>query len=290
MSTLLDLQLTAGYRGQAPVLRDVCLKIDAGEILALVGLSGSGKSSLALALLRLLEFRNGWAQGRILFDGVDLMQLPQRRMRQYRGRRIALVLQSPTSSLNPSMRLSAQVKEAWLAHQPGQPAQWRAEAAIAFELAQLPSGDDFLNRYPSQISVGQAQRVLIAMAVLHRPSLLIADEPTSALDVITQAGILRLFADLNRRLGAAILFISHDLLSVASLAHRVAILDRGESVETGSTERIFHQPQHAFTRQLIASLPSISRPGSLPSLAHALRQADRAAEPVSPAPAGMESG
>ncbi|MBM3810350.1 MAG: ABC transporter ATP-binding protein [Acidimicrobiia bacterium] len=252
---LLEMRITAGYGKGQPVLEDITLAVESGEILALVGQSGSGKSSLAMALLRLIGYRGGWVRGSIVFEGTDLMGLPERRMRELRGSRIGLVLQSPVSSLNPCLRLRDQLREAWLAHRSADGSPWRQETGRAMELACLPSEETFLRRYPSEISVGQAQRVLIAMAILHRPSLLIADEPTSALDVITQAEILKLFADLNRKLSTAVLFISHDLLSVSTLAHRVAILERGSLVECGPVRQVFDSPAHPFTRRLIGCLP-----------------------------------
>lgn len=253
MSELLHVSVSAGYTGRPGVLKDAELAVDRGEILALVGQSGSGKSTIALAILGLLGMRGGTVRGKILFEGADLLTLPERRLREIRGLRIALVPQSPLASLNPALKIGTQFAEAWKAHQPSAGARWRAEALAALELASLRA--EILEQYPRQLSVGLAQRVLIAMAILHRPALIIADEPTSALDVITQSEILGLFQDLNRRLGTSILYISHDLLSVASLSHRVAILNGGEVVETGPTEQIFASPGHAYTARLIAALP-----------------------------------
>jgi ABC-type dipeptide/oligopeptide/nickel transport system ATPase component len=247
---LLSLNLSAEYPGR-PVFRGLTLSMQRGEILGLVGQSGSGKSTLALSVLRLLDFKGGRASGEIRFEGRDLMQLPEKEMRQVRGREIGLVLQSPLASLNPSMRIGAQLREAWKVHAgAGDP-----QLLELLESVSLPAGEDFLRRYPRQLSVGLAQRVLIAMAILHRPALLIADEPTSALDSITQSEILQLFAGLNRRLGMGLLYISHDLLAVASLCHRVAILHGGEIVEVDTTERIFRSPSHPYTHRLIQALP-----------------------------------
>jgi ABC-type dipeptide/oligopeptide/nickel transport system ATPase component len=252
---LVSLRLSVDYAGKPGVLRDVALDLFPGEILGLVGQSGSGKSTLSMAILRLLEMKGGAARGCIHFNGRDLMSLSEREMRGLRGRQMALVLQSPHSSLNPALRIGTQLAEAWRAHAAGPAVERDARIAAALRSVSLPDDAAFLCRYPSQLSVGQAQRVLIAMAVMHRPALLIADEPTSALDVITQAEILDLFARLNHELGMAILYISHDLLSVASLCHRIAILLEGEIVECDSTRRIFEQPAHPYTRQLLAALP-----------------------------------
>jgi ABC-type dipeptide/oligopeptide/nickel transport system ATPase component len=184
-----------------------------------------------------------------------LLSLSERAWRRLRGNRIAFVPQSPIASLNPAIRLETQLREAWRVHAKTSEQQADRAIAEALELACLPSTRDFRRQYPAQLSVGLAQRVLIAMAVLHRPSLLIADEPTSALDAITQADVLRLFADLNARLGTSILYISHDLLSVASLCHRVAILDAGELVEIGPVQDVFRSPRHPFVTRLVDALP-----------------------------------
>jgi ABC-type dipeptide/oligopeptide/nickel transport system ATPase component len=255
MTELLRLSLSAGYAGRPDVLRRIELELHRGEILALVGQSGSGKSTLALAILGLLAMRNGTVRGEVVFEGADLLLLPEHRRREIRGLRIALVPQSPIASLNPALKIGTQFAEAWKAHQSAARGRWRQAALEALELASLASVPGILDRYPRELSVGLAQRVLIAMAILHRPALIIADEPTSALDIITQSEILRLFQDLNRRLGTSILYISHDLLSVASLSHRVAILSNGEIVEIGTTEQIFAAPAHPYTARLIAALP-----------------------------------
>lgn len=250
---LLSVNLNVSY-GDRSVLQEMTFSLESGEILGLVGHSGCGKSSLAFALLGLLEFKGGQASGSILWDGTDLLTRTERQWMMIRGKEIALVPQSPLSSLNPALRLGTQLNEAWKLHSKDRE---RGERTIAeaLEAVSLPATREFLRRFPSEISVGQAQRVLIAMAILHRPRLLIADEPTSALDAITQSEILGLFADLNKHLGMATLFISHDLLSVYSLCHRVALLHEGRIVECNTPKEIFLHPRHPFTRKLIAALP-----------------------------------
>jgi peptide/nickel transport system ATP-binding protein len=252
---LLSLRLSVDYRNKPGVLRDVAMELRQGEILGLVGQSGSGKSTLSLAILRLLHLKGGTARGRLLFKGQDLFAKSEAKMRSLRGREISIVLQSPLSSLNPALRVGSQLSEAWGAHATGTQGDRTAAISNALSSVSLPSDTEFLRRRPGQLSVGQAQRVIIAMAVLHRPSLLITDEATSALDTITQSEILCLFAQLNRDLGMGILYISHDLLSVAALCHRIAILNAGQILECGPPEQIFGAPQHAYTQKLVAALP-----------------------------------
>ena len=252
---LLSAHLSVQYGNKPPVLRDVQLEIRRGEVLGLVGQSGSGKSTLAMAILGLIDRKRADAQGSIFFEGSDLLTLREAELRNLRGRKIALVLQSPLSSLNPALKIRTQLRETWRAHASGSSNDCDSTIRKALESVSLPSDDDFLRKYPAQMSVGQAQRVLIAMAVVHRPALLIADEATSALDVITQAEILKLFRELNQNSGMAILYISHDLASVAGICDRVAILHQGEIVESGSTQQVLTTPSHEYTRRLLAAMP-----------------------------------
>lgn len=248
--SLLSVRISAEYTPGRPVLRDVNFTMEPGEVLGLVGQSGSGKSTLGMALLRLLAMRGGRVTGSIKLQDRELSGLSEREMRSLRGRQIGFVPQSPASALNPALRVRTHLEEAWRAHT-------REPSAFPrlLESVSLPGDDAFLKRYPAQLSVGQGQRFLIAMGIMHGPPLLLADEPTSALDVITQAEILQLFARLNRELGMGLLYISHDLLSIASLCHRVAILHQGELVEIGPTAQIFQNPQHAYTQELVRAIP-----------------------------------
>lgn len=256
MPKLLSIRATIKY-GAKSVLRNAQLELEPGEVLGIVGQSGCGKSSLALALLGLLKWRGGSIEGSILFKDRELTSLSEAALRAMRGKDIALVLQSPMSALNPALRIGTQLREAWSLHASGTSAECGNAIRDALTAVSLPSDGEFLRRYPSQLSVGQAQRVLIGMAILHRPSLLIADEATSALDAITAADILRLFAELNQKLRMSILFISHDLPSVANLCHRVAILHEGEVVESATPAQIFARPQHPYTQRLVAAMPRV---------------------------------
>jgi peptide/nickel transport system ATP-binding protein len=256
---MLSTRLSVRYGSKPPVLQDVRLEIRRGEVLGLIGQSGSGKSTLAMAILGLLERKKVRADGEIIFAGRNLLELPEREMRSLRGKKLALVLQSPLSSLNPALKIRTQLREAWRAHASGPADECDVTIRAALESVTLPSTGEFLRKYPSQMSVGQAQRVLIAMAVLHRPALLIADEATSALDVITQSEILALFRHLNRSTGMAILYISHDLASVAGICDRIAILHEGQIVERGSTEQVLTAPTHEYTQRLMAAMPQMPR-------------------------------
>jgi len=265
--SLLSAQVTVRYPGKTPVLREVSLEIARGEVVGLIGQSGSGKSTLALAILGLLGRQRAIVEGKIIFQDADLLAMRERELRGLRGRSLSLVLQSPLASLNPALQIRTQLREAWRAHSKNNAIRSNVrnedcDRAIeaALKSVSLPGNQDdpgFLRKRASQLSVGQAQRVLIAMAIMHRPALLIADEATSALDVITQSEILELFGRLNRETGMSILYISHDLPSVAGICQRTAILHEGQIVECGPTEQIFTAPEHDYTRRLMAALPQL---------------------------------
>lgn len=252
---LLSACISVDYPNHPGVLRGASLEIHPGEIVGLVGESGSGKSTIALALLRLLSRKGARISGEVIFEGEDLLKKSEGELRTIRGRRMSIVLQSPLASLNPALRIATQLREAWRAHADGAKEEREAAIRAALRSARLPDDEDFLRKRPSQLSVGQGQRVNIAMAILHRPALLIADEATSALDTITQSEILRLFGQLNRELRMALLYISHDLLSVGALCTRVAILYEGEIAETGTADAIFAAPRHPYTQGLLRAIP-----------------------------------
>ena len=252
---LLSARVSVRYGEKPAVLRDVAFEIRRGEVLGLVGQSGSGKSTLAMAILGLLDRKRATIEGAIDLDGCDLVCAPRARTaRAARTKNCTRPAESAVvaeSGAEDSHAVERSVAGAclWIERRLrcGHP---RGAASVS-----LPPTDEFLQKYPSQISVGQAQRVLIAMAVMHRPALLIADEATSALDVITQSEILALFRELNRSTGMAILYISHDLASVAGICDRIAILHEGQIVETGTTEQVLTNPRHEYTQRLMAAMP-----------------------------------
>jgi peptide/nickel transport system ATP-binding protein len=268
MIPLLDLRITARY-GKQTILSDVRLEIESGEILGLVGQSGSGKSTLGLAILGLLDRRGGQVTGEILFDGRDLLRLKDKEMRRLRGKAIALVLQSASSALNPALDIEDHFTEAWYAHSATPWRRKREDALATLGQLDLPASNEFLRRYPHQISVGQAQRVLIALALLHRPRLIVADELTSALDLVTTHEVLHALRLASQIGNTAVLFISHDLGAVSALCHRVAILRGGTIVETAPVKQLFACPEQDYTRQLIELHRATAAPAQPASHPHA---------------------
>ena len=255
-----DLRISFPRDGSAPVVPvdDVSFGIARGELVALVGESGCGKSLTGLAVPRLLP--RGAELGRrssIRFDGTDLTTLDESALRQYRGRRIAMVFQDPMTSLNPVMRVGTQIAEAIHAH--ARVTRVDARARVLGLLAEVGIADppSRIDAYPHQLSGGMRQRVLIAMALAAEPDLLIADEPTTALDVTVQAQILELLDRLRGARGMAVLLISHDLGIVAGRADRVLVMYAGRIVESATTPRLFAHPAHPYTRGLFASIPRL---------------------------------
>jgi peptide/nickel transport system ATP-binding protein len=238
----------------------VSFSIEPGESFALVGESGSGKSVTSFAILRLLDPRAA-IHGSIKFRGEDWLQLPPDAMVARRGRDAAMIFQEPMTALNPVMSVGAQVAEALRVHHPAISRRELRERTIeAFQAVAIPEPERRMHEYPHQFSGGQRQRIVIAMALINRPSLLIADEPTTALDVTVQAQILALLRELKDRSQAALLFISHDLAVVAQVAERVAVMRRGTIVEMASCAEIFANPRHSYTRGLLAAVPTLQMP------------------------------
>ena len=247
--------------GRASVVRDMALRVAEGETVAVVGESGSGKSVTALAATRLLDYAGGRIEaGMVLFRQrsgaiTDLARESQERMRQLRGREIAMIFQEPMSSLNPVLRIGDQIVEAVMLHQGIGRAAAYAEARRLLDHVRIPDAVRVLGRFPFQLSGGMRQRAMIAMALSCRPRLLIADEPTTALDVTVQAQVLRLMRDLQRELVMGLLFITHDMGVVAEIADRVVVMRNGERVEEGGVVSIFDAPRQPYTKMLLAAVP-----------------------------------
>jgi peptide/nickel transport system ATP-binding protein len=255
--TLLDVKDLSIAFNHHPAVRDISFHINPGETLGLVGESGSGKSATSLALLRLLP-PTAQVAGAITLDGEDLLTLPEESMRRHRGRTLAMIFQEPMTALNPVMPIGAQIAEAAHTHHPELSRKLIKEKVLsAMHEVALPDPERRLHDYPHQFSGGQRQRILIAMAIINRPRLLIADEPTTALDVTVQAQILRLLRDLRRTHNLSMLFISHDLAVVSQIADRVAVMQHGQIVEQAATHDLFRNPQHPYTRTLLASAPTM---------------------------------
>ena len=250
--------------GAHPAVEGISLQINPGETLGLVGESGSGKSATSLALLRLLP-NTAQVTGAINFDGESLLALSEESMRRHRGRNLAMIFQEPMTALNPVMPIGRQIAEAIEAHHPEVSRKAVKEKVIvAMHEVALPEPERRIHDYPHQFSGGQRQRILIAQALVNRPRLLIADEPTTALDVTVQAQILRLLNDLRRTHNLSMLFISHDLAVVSEVADRVAVMQRGRIVEQATVTALFRNPQHPYTRKLLASAPTMQTDRSRP--------------------------
>ena len=257
-----DLQVELGSAGRRVRPVDgVSFEVTAGRTLALVGESGCGKSMTALACMRLLPAGGRISGGRVSLGGEALQSLPEVRMRDIRGSRLAMIFQEPATSLNPVMTVGDQIGEVLVRHRGmhGKPA-W-AEAERLLDAVGIPDARRRLVEYPFQLSGGMKQRVMIAIALAGDPQVLIADEPTTALDVTIQAQVLDLLADLQARRGMGMLLITHDLGVVARMAHRVGVMYAGELVETGSREDFFGAPLHPYSRKLFAALPTEARRG-----------------------------
>ncbi|MBV1915629.1 MAG: ABC transporter ATP-binding protein [Pseudomonadales bacterium] len=243
-------RITAAVKG-------ISFDLEAGKTLALVGESGSGKSVSALSILKLLPYpQASHPSGQILFNGEDILAADEKRLRQIRGGRIGIIFQEPMTSLNPLHNIERQIGEMLELHQPAKPAAIHSKIIELLEMVGLPNPSERLKAYPHELSGGQRQRVMIAMALAAEPDILIADEPTTALDVTIQAQILTLLQELQKKLGMAILLITHDLGIVREVADNVCVMHQGELVESGSCEAILQSPQHSYTQELINATPT----------------------------------
>ncbi|SDX23193.1 peptide/nickel transport system ATP-binding protein [Collimonas sp. OK242] len=280
MNTLLDVKdlrvdLPTEH-GMLHAVRGIDFQVRRGEMLCLVGESGCGKSMTSLALMGLLPRKAQRSAAHIRFDGIDLQQLPERKMADLRGQRMAMIFQDPMTSLNPSYTLGNQLCEALLQHRQVSYAEARDRAIYLLHRTGIKNAEDRMRQYPHQLSGGLRQRVMIAMALMCEPDLIIADEPTTALDVTIQAQILRMIRELQKEFGSAVVFITHDLGVVARIADRVAVMYAGEIVETAPVAQLFARPSHPYTRGLLNCIPVRGKtppgsrlaaiPGVVPSL------------------------
>ena len=236
----------------------VNLEVPRGEVVCLLGESGSGKSMIAQTVMGLLASNIRASAGRVLLNGEELLSATPERLRQLRGTKMAMIFQEPMTALNPVMTCGAQIDELLVQHTQMSPAERQARTLQMLERVRLPDPARLYSAYPHQLSGGQRQRIMIAMALILKPMLLIADEPTTALDVTTQAEILQLIRELQRESGTAVLFITHDFGVVSEIADRVAVLRLGELVESGPARQLLTDPQHAYTRMLLRSVPSLT--------------------------------
>jgi peptide/nickel transport system ATP-binding protein len=262
--------------GVARAVDGVSFEVRPGEVLGLVGESGCGKTVTGFSILGLVDPPGRIVGGRILFEGTNLLTLPEHQLRRVRGSRIAMVFQDPMMTLNPVLRIDTQMVEAVRAHQEVDSKQALSIARDALERVGISSAESRLRSYPHQFSGGMRQRVAIAIALLNRPKLIIADEPTTALDVTIQAQILYEAQKLCRESGTALIWITHDLSVVAGLADRICVMYAGRIVEQGTVDEVLDAPLHPYTHGLIGSVPSRNRrgtplaqiPGMTPALLH----------------------
>src|SRR5690554_4230206 len=257
MSKLLEIDnLSVCFNQAQRAVDSISLSLQKGETLALVGESGSGKSVTALSVLRLLNERHAsYPTGKILYCGEDLLQAPEKRLRQVRGREISMIFQEPMTSLNPLHNIEKQICETLELHKGMRGPQARERCLELLRLVGIENPESRLGAYPHQLSGGQKQRIMIAMALANEPDLLIADEPTTALDVTVQKQVLELLESLKQKLGMAILMITHDLSIVRRYADRVVVMEQGQCVEEAATEQLFTAPAHPYTRKLIDAEP-----------------------------------
>lgn len=246
------------YAGEVRAVRDVSFTVEAGEIVSIVGESGSGKSVMTQSLVRLLPSPpSRIKKGRIDYKGQDLVKMSHKELRKIKGQEIAYIFQDPMTSLNPTMKIGKQVIEGILGHSRVSRAEAYKQAVSLLREAGISNAEKRMEQYPHELSGGMRQRVMIAIAIAMRPKLLVADEPTTALDVTIQAQILETLRDLNRKLGMAVIMITHNMGIVAKMAQRVMVMYGGKIVESGDVRTIFYDPGHPYTRSLLAAAPRL---------------------------------
>ena len=264
------------YAGEVKALRDISFSVDRGETLAIVGESGSGKSVTVQTIMRLIPMPPGEIKGgEILFDGEDIVQVTDERMRELRGGRIGMIFQDPMTSLNPTIKVGKQIMEGILIHKKVSKEEAKKQAIEMLRKVGIPKPEERFNQYPHEFSGGMRQRAVIAIALSCEPDLLICDEPTTAVDVTIQAQILDLINELKKELNIAVILITHDLGVVAETADRVVVMYAGEKLEEAPVEELFKHPRHPYTWGLLKSLPRLdmasneklsSIPGTPPDL------------------------
>ncbi|MGP4751857.1 ABC transporter ATP-binding protein [Agrobacterium pusense] len=261
VSPVLSVQnLTTSFRvdgGWKSVVRNMSFEIAPRETVAIVGESGSGKSVTSLSIMRLLDKKTSRIEGKVMLGGRDLLALPEEEMRKVRGKDISMIFQEPMTSLNPIFPIGKQIAEALTVHQDISSSAAKAEVIRLLEKVRIPNAKNRFDDYPHQFSGGMRQRVMIAMALASKPKLLIADEPTTALDVTIQGQILDLIKTLQEEEGMSVLFITHDMGVVAEVSDRTIVMFRGDVVETGTTDDIFHRGRHPYTRALLSAVPKL---------------------------------
>ncbi len=244
--------------GEMPAVDGVSFRLDSGEVLAIVGESGCGKSVTSLSILKLIPSPGEIVAGEILYKGEDLLKKNTKEMNQIRGEEISMIFQEPMTSLNPVFPIGHQIMESLIYHGEKDKAKAKARAIEMLRLVGFSTPEKAISYFPSQLSGGMRQRVMIAMALTCEPQILIADEPTTALDVTIQAQILRLLKELKEKTGAAIIMITHDLGIVAQIAHNVMVMYAGEAVEYAPVRELYKNPLHPYTKGLLQSIPKIN--------------------------------
>lgn len=248
-------------RGEVMAVNGVSFNLDRGKILGIVGESGSGKSVTAYSIMQILEKNGGIKKGQVLYKGEDITKFTEKQMREFRGKCCSIIFQDPMTSLNPVFTIGNQLKEAIELHTPRKGKEAMDRAVEMLTLVGVNEPEKRVKQYPYELSGGMRQRVMIAMALACEPDILIADEPTTALDVTIQAQILELMQSLQKKLGMAIIMVTHDLGVIADMCDEIIVMYGGRVCERGTAEDIFYRPSHEYTKGLLKSVPSVDRMG-----------------------------
>ena len=244
--------------GEVRAVNGISFNLDKGKVLGIVGESGSGKSVTAYSIMRILVEPGKIVGGEILFNGEDIVKYSKKQMREFRGKRVSIIFQDPMTSLNPTFTIGNQLREAILLHTDRNRAEANARALEMLQLVGVNEPEKRLKQYPHELSGGMRQRVMIAMALACEPDILIADEPTTALDVTIQAQILELMKDLQKKMGMAIIMITHDLGVIADMCDEIIVMYAGRVCERGTVDEIFYNPRHEYTKGLLRSIPTMN--------------------------------